>query len=186
VERVQEFMWWSCFTYDKKGPYHIWKNETPEEKAACKKDLERNARRYDEDKANWELENGMRRLRATLSMPGKKPVFKHTKETGAYILKDGKGGINWYRYQQVILKPLLLPFAKECLKERPGTIVQDGAPSHSSRYQQVFDVWGIMRLLWPPNSPDLNLIEPCWFWMKRDTNQKRCNNFESSIGTRVD
>jgi hypothetical protein len=104
-------------------------------------------------------------------MPGCKPVFKHDENTGAYILKEGKGGINWYRYQEVILKLLLLPFAKECLKEHPGTLVQeDGAPCHSSRYQQeVFDLWGIIRLLWPPNSPDLNMIEPCWFWIKRYT-----------------
>src|SRR3984957_6579161 len=104
-------------------------------------------------------------------MPGRKPVFKHNENTGAYVLKEGKGRINWYRYQEVILKPLLLPFAKECLKERPSTLVQeDGAPSHSSRYQQeVFDLWEITRLLWPPNSPDLNIIEPCWFWMKRHT-----------------
>ena len=37
------------------------------------------------------------------------------------------------------------------------------------RYQhEVYDLWEITRLLWPPNSPDLNTIEPCWFWMKRD------------------
>jgi transposase len=134
----------------------------------------RNALRYEDDKANWEIENGIRRLRATTTIPGRKPQFKHDENTGAYVLKEGKGVINWYRYQEVILKPLLLPFAKECLKERPGTIVQeDGAPSHSSRYQQeVFDLWEIARLLWPPNSPDLNMIEPCWFWMKRHTTKK--------------
>ena len=78
-------------------------------------------------------------------MPGHKPTFKHNEETGAYVLNEGRGGINWYWYQEVILKPLLLLFAKECLHERPGTIVQeDGAPSHSSRYQQeVFDIWEI-------------------------------------------
>jgi hypothetical protein len=29
-------------------------------------------------------------------MPGRKPTFKHDKNTGAYILKESKGGINWY------------------------------------------------------------------------------------------
>jgi hypothetical protein len=27
----------------------------------------------------------------------------------------------------------------------------------------------VLRLLWPGNSPDLNMIEPCWPWMKRKT-----------------
>ena len=87
------------------------------------------------------------------------------------MLKEGRGGINWYRYQEVILKPLLLPFAKECLQDQPGTLVQeDRAPSYSSQYQyEVYNLWEITRLLWPPNSPDLNMIEPCWFWMKRHT-----------------
>ena len=30
----------------------------------------------------------------------------------------------------------------------------------------------IERLLWPGNSPDLNAIEPAWFWMKRETTKK--------------
>ena len=33
-------------------------------------------------------------------------------------------------------------------------------------------MWGIMRLLWPSNSPDLNAIEPYQFQMKRDTTKK--------------
>jgi hypothetical protein len=97
----------------------------------------------------WEIENGIRQLQATTTAPDRKLVFKHDENIGAYVLKDGKGGINWYQYQKVILEPLLLPFTKECLKERLGMLVQeDRAPSHSSRYQQeVFDIWEISRLL---------------------------------------
>ena len=63
---------------------------------------------------------------------------------------------------QIILYPKLLPFALECMKERPHTVVQeDKAPSHAHHAQQaVYDAFKIARLLWPANSPDLNMIEP--------------------------
>ena len=55
-----EFIQQSCFSYNKKGLYHIQKAETKEEREACKKDLnERNRLRFDEDKLNQELENGI-------------------------------------------------------------------------------------------------------------------------------
>ena len=90
------------------------------------------------------------------------------------MLNEGNGGISWYRYQEKILKPLLLPFAKKCLEKRLQTIVQeDKAPAHASRYQQeIFDIWEIQRPLWPGDLPDLNSIEPTWFWMKRETTKK--------------
>ena len=74
----------------------------------------------------------------------------------------------------MILIPKLLPFAKECAIERPKTIVQeDRAPAHSHYIQQrVFDAVEVQRLLWCPNSPDLNAIEPAWPWMKRRTTKK--------------
>ena len=165
-----EFMQQSCFTYDEKGPFWIWKKETAEEKAACKADLEaRNAARYKEDKARWEAKQAEKRQTRR-----RKPEFHHNEENGAYVLKKGRGGINWYRYQEVILKPLLLPFARKCRLKRPGTLVQeDNAPAHASKYQQeVFDLWEIQRLLWPRNSLDLNAIEPTWFQMKRETTKR--------------
>ena len=159
----KEFIWWSCFTWDIKEPYHIWEKETVAERKAIEVDLKaRNAERYESDKAKWELEYAMQRIHITRNQPGPRTTFKHNEDTGAYIVKERQGGINWYRYQEKVLKPLLLPFAKRCLELRPSTIVQeDKAPSHNNRYaQEVFDAWEIQRLLWPGNSPDLNAIKP--------------------------
>jgi transposase len=169
------FMWWSAFSYDKKGPYYIWPVSTPAETKEMKDDLAaRNAARYESDKLDWEMANGIRRLRVDRNMPGTKPQFKHDEDHGAYVVKDGKGGINWWRHQKHVLKPLLLPFAQECKKDRPETLVmEDGATAHSSRYAlEVYNMWEIQKMLWPANSPDLNVIEPCWFWMKRETTKK--------------
>jgi transposase len=171
----KEFMWWSCFSWDHKGPYHIWEKETVAERKAMQADLERlNDARFELDKSKWELEYAMTRIHITRNQSGPRAQFKHTEETGAYVVKEGRGGINWYNYQKKILIAKLLPFAKECLKERPGTIVQeDNAPAHASRYQQeVYDLWEIQKMFWPSNSPDLNAIEPTWFWMKRETTKR--------------
>jgi transposase len=114
----------------------------------------------------------MERLGATRTRPGRRPQFNHTKETGAYVrAANERGGIDWYRYQKHIMIPKLIPFAQECAQSRPGTLVQeDNAPAHASKYQvEVYALYEISRLLWPPNSPDLNMIEPCWWYMKRET-----------------
>jgi RNA:NAD 2'-phosphotransferase (TPT1/KptA family) len=64
-------MWWSCFSYDKKGPYYIWEVETKAEKKAMEMDLkERNRACYEEDKSRWELENAMERIHITCNQPG--------------------------------------------------------------------------------------------------------------------
>ena len=36
---AMKFMFWGCFSYDKKGPYHIWRTETAKEKKTCAEDL---------------------------------------------------------------------------------------------------------------------------------------------------
>ena len=60
------------------------------------------------------------------------------------------------------------------MKDRPDAIVQkDKAPSHASKHQDlVFMNAQVLRLLWPGNSPDLNMIEQSWSWMKRKTTRK--------------
>ena len=169
-----EFMWWSCFSYDKKGPYHVWKPETKAEKKKAEEELKAlNDRNEPELKAEWELQTGMRRM-GLRNKGGPKPQWRFTKETGKIVRESQKGGIDWYRYQKKILIPKLIPFAQECKKERPGTLVQeDKAPAHASKHQEVvFSLADVMRLIWCGNSPDLNAIEPAWPWMKRKTTAK--------------
>jgi hypothetical protein len=34
-------------------------------------------------------------------------------------------------------------------------------------------MFNVQRILWPGNSPDLNMIEPAWFFLKRVTTKER-------------
>ncbi|KAK2471147.1 hypothetical protein H9L39_17378 [Fusarium oxysporum f. sp. albedinis] len=170
---TMEFMFWGAFSYDKKGPCHCWAPVTKKEREESVRLIaELNAELELEMQQEWELTTGVRRpgLRAP---PGKKPEWKWKKETGKLTRGSGKG-IDWWRYRQTILLPKLLPFAKECEKERPGTVVQeDKAPSHNHYSQQrVSDLAGVQRLFWCGNSPELNPIEPAWPWLKRVTTRK--------------
>jgi len=97
-----------------------------------------NNARYAEDKASWELTKPIERLRVRSNISGPKPKFRH-EENGAYVVKDGKGGINWYRHQDEVLKPHLLPFAKTCKEALPNprkdtVMMEDGASAHKSAY----------------------------------------------------
>jgi transposase len=174
-----EFMFWGCFSYEKRGPCHIWEKETVQQKKDRKADLDtRNSLIEKANKQKWEKQQ-RKWLREWTKAYGRKPggvrkVWKYNEETGAFVVKNRRGGINWYRYQKEILIAKLLPFAKECQKDRPKTIVQeDNAPAHKSHYQQeVYNLWKIMKMLWPSNSPDLNAIKRLWYYMKRETTKR--------------
>ena len=98
-----EFMFWGCFSYDKKGPCHIWKPETPAEKKAAQKELDKlNTEREPELQAEWEITTGMRRHNLRRIPGGKKPEWRYNEKTGKLVHK-GKGGIDWYQYQKVSL-----------------------------------------------------------------------------------
>ncbi|KAF1981717.1 hypothetical protein K402DRAFT_341856 [Aulographum hederae CBS 113979] len=166
-------MFWACFSYDKKGPCHCWAPET----AVERKQAETNIQAINSElepilREQWELNTAMNRL-GLRNRKGRKPAWRWNAQNGKLTRGKGKG-IDWYRYQTMVLIPKLIPFAQECQNERPETIVQeDKAPSHAHHAQQrIFDIHKVLRLLWPGNSPDLNAIEPCWFWMKRWTTKK--------------
>ena len=90
-------MWWSCFTWYEKGPYHIWEKETAAEKKECKKDLAaHNIAHYEKDLANWEAVQVIHQLYATRGQTGGRAQFRHDEDYGAFVQKDGKGGIDWY------------------------------------------------------------------------------------------
>jgi hypothetical protein len=160
-------MFWGCFTWDSKGPCHIYKEETAAEKKAALKAIEElNTKLEPILKEQWELNTMMARV-GLRNKRGTKPQWKWDKKHGK-LERGGKGGIDWYRYRTCILEPKLIPYAKRCIARRPDTIVQeDGAASHIHRAQQyLYDLHQVRRMTWCGNSPDLNMIEPAWKWLK--------------------
>jgi hypothetical protein len=75
---ASEFMFWGSFSYEKKGPYHIWKTETAAEQKAAKKDLQTlNDSMEKEAREKWQLATGMRRLVLRHGRtPGRVPEWK--------------------------------------------------------------------------------------------------------------
>jgi hypothetical protein len=98
-------------------------------------------------------------------MPGPKPKFQH-EGNRAYVLKDRKGGINWFWHQAEVLKPHLFPFTKKCKEALPNprkdtVVIEDRAAAHKSDYSdELYISWDVVRILWPANSPNLNIIKP--------------------------
>jgi transposase len=96
-----EFMFWGSFTWYEKGPCHIWKPETAAMKKLAMKEVEAmNLVLEISKKAEWEVSNGIRRLNITRNLSGLKPEWKWNKRNGK-LSRDGKGGIDWYRYWKV-------------------------------------------------------------------------------------
>jgi hypothetical protein len=84
--------------------------ETKAEKAAQKVDLDiRNTVCEASDRERWEAVTASRRSNLTRK-DGVKLKWVHTKGNRVYVVKKGKGGINWYRCREKLLKPLLIPF----------------------------------------------------------------------------
>jgi hypothetical protein len=52
-------------------------------------------------------------------------------------------------------------------------VIEDRASAHKSAYSdELYISWEVVRMLWPANSPDLNMIKPYWFYIKIETTKK--------------
>jgi len=138
-----------------------WPRESAAEKAENNAELRLlNDQLEEQARSDWELNTPMRRLRLR-SIPGSQPQWNFNQKNGK-LERDGNGGIDWFRYQKHVLKPLLFPFAQACLQDRPATVVmEDNAPAHFHRFnRRLYQTNQVSKLFWPGNSPDLNPIEP--------------------------
>jgi transposase len=99
-KNASEFMFWGCFSYDSKGPCHIYQTPTAAAARKAEKELELiNQEREKAAKAEWELNGAFSRLQLR-PRRGKKPTFKFTAKNGK-LVRTSKGGVDWYRYQKV-------------------------------------------------------------------------------------
>ena len=179
-------MFWGSFTYDRKGPIHIYKAEIKKQKEHAEKELNKlNKEREPELRTQWELGPGGVARIGLRNKPGRKPQWKFIK-TNSKLVREGKGGIDFWRYLTEVVDLHLLLFAQECLQTRPGILlVEDGAPCHKHFYtQELWTQKGIPKLEWPGNSPDLNAIEPAWGYLKRKSTDRGLKRTAAALARR--
>jgi len=88
------------------------------------------------------------------------------------------------KYTKNVLDPLLIPFWHQtCEVYGWSTVVEDGAPGHQKYAIQCRKLNNLETLPWPPQSPDLNLIEALWADMETELGQiyERATNTDDLI-----
>lgn len=115
-------------------------------------------------------------------------VAGSTRHTSQHTNKQGAPArnITSSEYREV-LSDTLLPEGKRLFSVQgtsSWTLQQDNDPTHKVALDVVkqwnADKRSNVQVLpcWPPNSPDLNLIENVWAWVAREVDQLGCSSFE--------
>jgi hypothetical protein len=75
---------------------------------------------------------------------------------------------NWGHINQASYIEHIIPVLDDWLQQHPELrFIQDNAPGHRGRKTQAeIKRRKMPKIIWPPYSPDLNLIEKIWDWMK--------------------
>ncbi len=163
------FMFWGSIALNWKGPCYIYQPEDKKDREASisalaaedllRRSIEQTA--HAEKKANC-LQQGL-----------KASSFRFSP-----CCRSKRGGIDWYRYNRCVLRPLILPayhqFQATHCPMSTTLLMQDGAFCHTSRWQKpLFAKQNIVILNWPGNSPDLNSIEHVWNLLKNRVANRR-------------
>lgn len=112
-----------------------------------------------------------------------------SRRASKFVNKKGEASrsITSAEYEEVLTKTLL-PEGKKVFSKVGLTrwvLQQDNDPSHKKASTAATTAWNQsiqgshVSVLpnWPPNSPDLNIIENVWAWVQAEVNAKGCKTF---------
>lgn len=90
--------------------------------------------------------------------------------------RDNWGTITAHSYVEHVLAPVLWPFWYHESRRRGESlwVMEDGASAHRAIYTQAFrQLHHMLKMDWPPSSPDLNPIEDVWNLLKDNINARQ-------------
>jgi hypothetical protein len=118
-----EAMFWGCFTYDHKGPCHIYYPETKEQKLANEAKMDTLNGEEIEEECRELFDEQERAKEAEWDRKGKKwPTIRASWElfwkNNKFKKTAARGGVDNLRYTYEVLEPHLIPYYDEIMLQR--------------------------------------------------------------------